>query len=240
MVSLKNQNLNKFIIKLKNGGELAWWIILAIYYIFNINFIVLPISTKDTPLKKYEKYIGTYTHIAVNFSLYKSEIPHSSESETLFVFTVITRSQNIGRPLLKRFPSCAIVCLCTITAATFTVSVRQTHWEYFLYEFSSISMCTLYISYRYTHTHAHTRAHTHTPIFTWNSIPTKPPAPFEIMTFSASCHSQDCMILSTFCTYTHLLTRERCFKNVYRPGKDTTRVVKIIKRAIQVPSLIFF
>lgn len=34
----------------------------------------------------------------------------SSESETLFVFTVITRSQNIGRPLLKRFPSCAIVC----------------------------------------------------------------------------------------------------------------------------------
>lgn len=32
-----------------------------------------------------------------------------SESETLFVFTVITRSQNIGRPLLKRFPSCAIV-----------------------------------------------------------------------------------------------------------------------------------
>ena len=92
--------------------------------------------------------------------MYKSEIPYSSESETLFVFTVITRSQNIGRPLLKRFPSCAIVCLCIIiTAATFTVSVRQPHWEYFLYEFSSISVCTYtyytYALYLHTHTHTH-------------------------------------------------------------------------------------
>lgn len=66
-----------------------------------------------------------------------------SESETLFVFTVITRSQNIGRPLLKRFPWYAIVCL--YTAPTFTVSVRQTYWEYFLYEFSSIFIYTMYV-----------------------------------------------------------------------------------------------
>jgi len=146
--------------------------------------------------------------------LYKSEIPYSSESETLFVFTVITRSQNIGRPLLKRFPSCAIVCLCTITAATFTVSVRQTHWEYFLYEFSSISMSRYVIHIHNKHTRTHTHTHLYTKFHPYPATSTL----WNYMTFSASCHSQARVILSTFCTYTHLLTRERCFENVYRPG----------------------
>lgn len=153
--------------------------------------------------------------------MYKSEIPNSSESETLFVFTVITRSQNIGRPLLKRFPSCAIVCLCTITAATFTVSVRHTLGIFSLWVLKHLCVYFILTHIHYTHT------------FTQNSIPTRPPAPFEMMTF------RELPLARLYNIIYILFLPIYLYENVYQPDEDTARVVTIIKRLFKYILLSF-
>jgi hypothetical protein len=151
--------------------------------------------------------------------LYKSEIPYSSESETLFVFTVITRSQNIGRPLLKRFPSCAILCLCTITTATFTVSVRHTLGIFSLWVLKHLCVYTLYplTCICIIHTHLYIKFHPYPTTSTlWND---------DFFRELPLARLYDIIYILYLLICLH--------ENVYQPDDDTSRVVTIIKRLFE-------
>lgn len=125
----------------------------------------------------------------------------SSESETLFVFTVITRSQNIGRPLLKRFPSCAIVCS-YIILLQHSPSQFAKHTGNIFFMSSQAFLCV------------RTNMCTHIQVYTYiHGIPSLPFLEWWLFQRAATRKT----VLSILCTI------ERYNESVYPSDEDTTR-----------------
>lgn len=125
----------------------------------------------------------------------------SSESETLFVFTVITRSQNIGRPLLKRFPSCAIVCSYIILLQhSPSQFAKHTGNIFFMSSQAFLCVCSYMCTHTYRCTLIYMKFH---------------PYPFWSDDFFRGLPLARLYYL--FCVL------ERCYKSVYPSDEDTTR-----------------